>query len=175
MTRQATAKPVRSEGTRHAKATRKGTLGTVSGRSELERTLFSRLGKLLRLGTELRTSVDFAIAVSQGLGVVAAETLVEERLIERKELDSLVPRRTLAHRREQGQRLKRDESDMLARVAKVVTLAHQVFGETERARRWLRSPKKAFKGRTPFEMLASSEGAQLVEESLIRVDEGYFA
>jgi putative toxin-antitoxin system antitoxin component (TIGR02293 family) len=74
-----------------------------------------------------------------------------------------------------AQRLRRGESDAVARLAKIATLAEQVFGERTRARRWLRSPKKAFRGRCPIEMLGSSEGTRLVEEALLRLDEGYFA
>lgn len=175
MTRHPAGMIQRSENTGIVRAGRRAALGAARKRSGLERALFARLRRVLRLGTEPRTPVDFAIAVSQGLETGAADALVEEGLVERRELDVLVPRRTLSHRREHGERLKRGESDAVARVAKVVMLAEHVFGERERAGRWLRSPKKAYRGRTPFEMLDSSEGAQLVEEALVRVDEGYFA
>lgn len=175
MARQVVADRERAGPATIEKVARKTRPELAAGRGTLEKVVFGRLGKLLKLESAPRSSVDFAIAVAQGLSADSAETLVDEGILERQELDALVPRRTLSHRREQGQRLKRDESDALARVAKVAILAEHVFGESGRARRWLRSPKRAFKGLTPREMLATSEGAQLVEEALIRINEGYFA
>ena len=40
-----------------------------------------------------------------------------------------------------------------------------VFGDAEKARRWLRKPKKRFHDRTPLQMLRTDFGGRAVEET----------
>ena len=87
----------------------------------------------------------------------------------------ILPRRTLAHRVAKHQSLSREESDKAVRVARITALAEQVFGESERAWRWLRKPKRTFDGKTPMEMLGTEVGARLVEEVVQQIDHGIFA
>ncbi len=61
------------------------------------------------------------------------------------------------------------------RVARVTAAAEQVFGEPQRAWRWLRKPKRQFDAKSPIEMLASEAGARLVEELIIQIDNGLAA
>jgi putative toxin-antitoxin system antitoxin component (TIGR02293 family) len=60
-------------------------------------------------------------------------------------------------------------------VARIAAMAEQVFGEPERAWRWLRKPQQRFDGKAPIDMLATEAGARLVEEMLIQIDHGIFA
>ena len=87
----------------------------------------------------------------------------------------IVPRRTLARRRAKREPLSREESDKAVRVARITSLAEQAFGESERAWRWMRKPKRRFQGRTPIEILATEAGAPLVEEMICQVDDGIAA
>jgi putative toxin-antitoxin system antitoxin component (TIGR02293 family) len=87
----------------------------------------------------------------------------------------VIPARTLKHRRDKKQTLTRDESDKLARLARVFDLAVRVFGETKSAMHWLSLPKHRFDERTPIEMTQTDAGARGVEEMLIQLDEGMFA
>ena len=57
----------------------------------------------------------------------------------------------------------------------VLDLATHIFGFREEAIAWLSEPKCAFDGRIPFDMIASADGAQLVEEHLQRSRYGFFA
>jgi len=54
-------------------------------------------------------------------------------------------------------------------------MAGQVFGEPERAWRWLRKAQERFGGKAPVDMLATEAGARLVEEMLVQIDDGIFA
>jgi putative toxin-antitoxin system antitoxin component (TIGR02293 family) len=87
----------------------------------------------------------------------------------------VVPRRTLTHRRARREALSRDESDRVVRVARVLGLCVEVFGEPERGWRWLRAAKRQFRGRAPLDLLVTEAGARLVEELLYRIDEGMAA
>ncbi len=131
--------------------------------------------------------------VLQLLGVVSAddETLLEltetgiplSRLpilidlgLTRAELNALViPARTLAHRRAADSRLNRDESDRFLRVLRCLVQARQIFGDPEKALRWLRKAKSGLGGRTPLAALETETGARLVEEWLVRIDHGMAA
>lgn len=87
----------------------------------------------------------------------------------------IVARRTLAHRLAKHQDLSTEESDRAVRVAWVASLAEEVFAESDRAWRWLRKPKRQFRGRSPIDLLATGAGARIVEELLIQIDDGMAA
>jgi putative toxin-antitoxin system antitoxin component (TIGR02293 family) len=89
-------------------------------------------------------------------------------------LEVVIPARTLKHRRQRQEPLNLDESDRLARVARIYELAVKVFGDPEKARRWLSKPKIRFNEQTPFSMLRTDLGGRQVEEMLIQIDEGMF-
>jgi putative toxin-antitoxin system antitoxin component (TIGR02293 family) len=87
----------------------------------------------------------------------------------------VIPARTLKHRRQRQEPLNLDESDRLARVARLYKLAVKVFGDPEKAKRWLTKPKLRFDERTPLSMMHTGLGGQGVEEMLYQIDEGVFA
>ena len=90
-------------------------------------------------------------------------------------LEVVIPARTLKHRRQKKEPLNLDESDRLARVARLFELAVKVFGDPEKAKRWLTKPKIRFEERSPLSMMHTGLGGQGVEEMLYQIDEGVFA
>ncbi len=90
-------------------------------------------------------------------------------------LEVVIPARTLKHRRDRREPLSLDESDRLARVARIYELSVRVFGDAEKAKRWLTRPKHRFEGRSPLSMMRTETGGRQVEEWLIQIDEGMFA
>ncbi|MBB5503171.1 MbcA/ParS/Xre antitoxin family protein [Paraburkholderia sp. MM5384-R2] len=62
---------------------------------------------------------------------------------------------------------------LATRLAKIVAQAIAVFREQDQAIRWLVMPHKQFAGRTALEMAKTEDDARLVEEALVRIDEGY--
>jgi putative toxin-antitoxin system antitoxin component (TIGR02293 family) len=90
-------------------------------------------------------------------------------------LEVVIPLRTLKHRRQRNESLNIDESDRLARVAKMYELAVKVYGNAEDGRGWLLHPKDRFYERSPFAMLRTEAGERAVEEFLYQIDEGVFA
>ncbi|MGH9604102.1 MAG: antitoxin Xre-like helix-turn-helix domain-containing protein [Terracidiphilus sp.] len=89
-------------------------------------------------------------------------------------LGVVIPARTLKHRRQRGEPLNQDESDRLARVAKMYELAVKVYQGREDGKNWLLGPKRRFDERTPLAMLRTEKGEEAVEEILIQIDEGMF-
>lgn len=125
--------------------------------------------------SQIRSGEDVASLVEKRLPAATIKALVRGGLSDAEVYQLIVPRRTLAHRIAKHQPLSKGESDKAVRVARITAMAEQVFGEPERAWRWLRKPKRRFEGKTPVEMLASEAGARLVEETIGQIDHGIFA
>jgi putative toxin-antitoxin system antitoxin component (TIGR02293 family) len=115
-------------------------------------------------------------AIEAGLPLSAIEEFAAYSCIPVKDfLDAVIPLRTLKHRRERKETLNIDESDRLARIARLYELTVRVFGNPDKARHWLTRPKERFDGRTPLAMMRSGAGGRAVEEILYQIDEGVFA
>jgi len=89
------------------------------------------------------------------------------------ERDQIIPLKTLKTRIAKEQRLTVDESDRLFRAAHITAMADTLFGNDEKARRWLSKPKDRFSGRSPMAMLSTIQGTRQVEEMLIQLAEGF--
>ena len=122
-----------------------------------------------------RTEHEFIRLVEHGLATKVIDAMRRHGLSDEEVYALVLPRRTLAHRRSRREALSRDESDRVVRVARIAALAEHVFGEPERAWRWLRDAKKQLEGRTPLQLTATEAGARLVEAFLYRIDEGMAA
>ncbi len=124
----------------------------------------------------IRSPLDLARAVENGLPVETADALVEGGALDAAELYRLVvPRRTLSHRRAQGGRLTPAESDRVARVARTVALAQETLGNAGKARAWLRRSNRELGGAEPLDLLATDQGARTVEAVLDRLAYGVYA
>lgn len=136
--------------------------------------VLKRIQEILGL-QRLRTDQDLVKLVEHRLSSRAIDGLRESGVTDEEVYSLIVPRRTLTHRRARREALSRDESDRVVRVARVVAVSQQVFGDHERGWRWLRDAKRQFQGRAPLDLLATEAGARLVEELLYRIDEGMAA
>ena len=61
------------------------------------------------------------------------------------------------------------------RLERITTLADRVFGNSDKAHRWLCKPKRTLDGATPMDVVANETGARTVEEMLYRIGHGMFA
>jgi putative toxin-antitoxin system antitoxin component (TIGR02293 family) len=95
--------------------------------------------------------------------------------LEQSEIDeTVIPSRTLQHRRSRREKLTLVESDRVLRVIRVVSSAEAVYGSRERALAWLRRPNARLDGRAPLSLLQTDTGSRIVEELLVQIDEGMF-
>jgi putative toxin-antitoxin system antitoxin component (TIGR02293 family) len=85
-----------------------------------------------------------------------------------------IPNRTFDRRLAQGT-LNPEESDRLARVAKIFDEARAVFGSPEKARGWMSTPLAVFEGETPLQRADTSLGSTQVEDVLGRIDHGVYS
>ena len=95
--------------------------------------------------------------------------------LERSEIhDTVIPARTLQHRRSRREKLTLEESDRVLRVLRILSSAESVYGNRERALTWLRKPHARLEGRSPLSLAKTDTGSRIVEELLIQIDEGMF-
>jgi len=62
-----------------------------------------------------------------------------------------------------------------ARLARISNLAETVFGDREKALRWLGNPKRALNGNTPLSCLTDETGEQTVQDLLYQIDYGVYS
>ncbi len=128
------------------------------------------------LGARVRSELDLVRLVEEGLPPQVLEALAEHDAAALEEMWRLVlPRRTWLHRKARRQRLTPFESDRVSRLARVAALALRTFGRGELASAWLRRPSRALAGKVPLDLLGTDVGARLVEDELVRIDEGVYA
>lgn len=125
--------------------------------------------------TPLRSDRDLARLVDERLPLTSVESLSHHGMSDEEIYTFIVPRRTLVHRRSRREALTHDESDRAVRIARIASLAEEIFGNDAKAARWLRKTKTRFDGRSPLEMLRTEAGARLVEELLLQLDFGFAA
>lgn len=138
---------------------------------ERQRTLASDILGLERMpGSDLE-----AVRLVRSRLAPEAISALKQAGIGRQALERIVPRRTFEHRRLRKERLSVEESERAYRTASVLGLAEAVFGGRDKALAWLGTPKEAFGGEIPMDLLDTDLGARLVEEKLVAIDEGFFA
>ncbi|MCU1736727.1 MULTISPECIES: antitoxin Xre/MbcA/ParS toxin-binding domain-containing protein [unclassified Pseudomonas] len=89
------------------------------------------------------------------------------------ERDQIIPLKTLKTRVAKDQRLTVEESDRWFRAAHITAMADALFGNDEKAKRWLSKSKDRFSGKSPMAMLSTIQGTRQVEEMLIQLAEGF--
>ena len=112
--------------------------------------------------------------VERGLPTSSVEVLRTEGLTFGEVHTLVLPARTLKHRIEKKQALSIEETDRTLRVAMVLALAEQVFGDHDKALGWLRRPNKRVNDRPPIQLLRSEGGGELVRQMLHQIDEGIY-
>jgi len=136
--------------------------------------LYRRIERKLGV-SPLRSDRDLARLVEARLPLASVDALSSHGMTSEEIYSFILPRRTLVHRKSRHEALTHDESDRAVRVARIASLAEEVFGDDEKASRWLRKPKQRFEGRSPLELLRTEAGARLVEEMLLQLDYGFAA
>jgi putative toxin-antitoxin system antitoxin component (TIGR02293 family) len=121
------------------------------------------------------TPLDLSDAVGKGLPVKTVDQMSD--LIAPDDVNfryRIVPKATLARRRRaQRRRLSSDESERVARLARVWAFALDVWKSPASAQRFLREPHMLLRGRVPRELAAETEfGAREVEQVLGRLKYG---
>lgn len=108
--------------------------------------------------------------INDGLPLRAVDAFMTKAALEPVLRYRIVPKATLANRRRTESRLSREESARLARAAKVLALAEDVWGSADEARAFLVRSHPMLEDRRPIDVTLDNEfGADLVEGILQRL------
>jgi putative toxin-antitoxin system antitoxin component (TIGR02293 family) len=125
---------------------------------------------------KVSTEEDLRECLREGLPYEAFEALRAAFGLSLRDLGAVlgVPERTLARRKLQ-RRLRPDESDRLARLARIAAYAEDVLGGRRQAADWLRTPNRALGNEPPVVRLDTDLGARQIESVLGRIAHGVYS
>lgn len=116
--------------------------------------------------------LDLIHLIDRGLPLTALDRVAETIAGDTSFKYRIVPKASLARRR-QTHRLSADESERLARIARIWVAARAVWGSDEETRAFLNRPHPLLGDHRPLDLVVTSEmGAQLVDEVLGRLQFG---
>lgn len=139
-------------------------------------SIAERLGGEEVLEREIRSELDLAEAIHEGLSYRSLDHVLMSDDLEPGEAYELVgSRRTLMRKRKERTRLSSAESDRLARVVRIIARSEEALGDRERAHRWLRKENRALAGKRPLDLLDSDAGTRMVERILGRIEHGIYS
>jgi putative toxin-antitoxin system antitoxin component (TIGR02293 family) len=113
-------------------------------------------------------NADLAVvgAVRAGLPVTALDRLIADKTITEQKVEvRFIPRRRKGT-------LSPEQSDLVARLARIQAAAEEVFGDRSEARRWLRETNGRLGGQPLLALLDTEEGGRCVESVLGRIAHG---
>ena len=138
-----------------------------------------KLGGKRVLRRDITSELELVEAVRAGLPASALDHLLAEVapwVGSQAEVYRVVgSARTLQRKRTHRLALSVDESDRLARLARLLVRAEQALGDAERAHGWLLRDNRALGGQRPLSLLDSDAGALAVERALGRLEHGVHA
>lgn len=138
-----------------------------------------KLGGKRVLRREITSELELAEAVRAGLPFQSLDSLLAELAGwagSQADVYRVVgSARTLQRKRSARTDLSVDESDRLARLARLVVRAEEALGDAEKARHWLTQPNRALGGQRPLTLLDSDAGALAVERVLGRIEHGVYS
>ena len=129
------------------------------------------------LGLNVKDTVQLLHAIGRGFSFNTLERVRRETGLPMNRLaESIgISPRTLT-RRKKEKKLTASESDRLVSLARLLTLAIELFGgSSEKALRWFVTPSPALGNIPPIEMAGTETGAREVENLIGRLEHGVFS
>ena len=134
--------------------------------------VYRRLGGRRVLGREVASEADLALLVQARIPEQAVAAVQGNGFSDREIERFVIPARTRRYRREHKEPLTIEESDRLVRLARVQSLAEDVFGDAAKANKWLRQGLGTLGGQAPLEFARTEAGIRVVEQVLGKIDWG---
>ena len=121
-------------------------------------------------------NLEWALALRAGLNYTTVTSLARHTGFAPQRIFAAVnlSARTM-ERRKKHKKLSADESQKIARFARVVALGDAVFEDPQVTSRWLERENSALGGLVPMELLDTEEGAREVESVLHRLEYGIYS
>jgi putative toxin-antitoxin system antitoxin component (TIGR02293 family) len=127
------------------------------------------------IGIAPSSGLELAELVERGLLTKNLELLKAKGLTFTEMANIVVSPRTLKHRNARGENLSPVETERAIRVASIIRLAEEVFGNRETALRWLREEDDRLGDRTPLSLLHTEAGGREIASMLHGIGHGIFS
>jgi putative toxin-antitoxin system antitoxin component (TIGR02293 family) len=127
------------------------------------------------IGVSPKSALNLAEIAEKGLPTGSITYLKQKGLTFSEVSEIVISPRTLKHRKVRRELLSVEETGRMLRVARILALADQIFGNHEKALAWLRQVDERLNERTPLSMLHTEPGGCLVENLLWQIDEGVYS
>lgn len=128
------------------------------------------------LGKKLVNKMDLVELGSRGITKNAVSNLAKYLSLSSKQVADLLPvtERTL-QRYSPRQHFNQAVSEQVIHIAEALAKGTEIFKEKSKLLLWLNTPHKVFSGNTPFSLLSSRFGTELVLEELGRIEFGVYS
>jgi putative toxin-antitoxin system antitoxin component (TIGR02293 family) len=129
---------------------------------------------VLGLKQKIATDLDLAMAIEKGFPTSTIDSLIK-RIAPKDPTFAykIIPRATLSRQKRDNRRLSLEQSDSVARLARIWALANSVWKSEEATRRFLFEPHQLLGGKRPIDMaVRTAVGARMVEGILGRLEYG---
>jgi len=124
----------------------------------------------------LRSELDIVRMIRHGLPTEAVDHFLQASRLSFNAIEShVLPRRTFMRRRQSAQPLDPVESDRFLRLVRLVAMADETFGNSDKAMTWLGRENRVLDGQTPLSLADTDQGARSVEALLGRIGHGLAA
>ena len=133
---------------------------------------FRKLGGRAVLGQEVTSEADLARLVHRRIPLRALIYVKRGGFSDQEIGRFIIPERTQRHRKAKRQPLTVEESDRVVRLTRIQALTEDVFGDAEKANRWLRENLAILDGKPPLEVARTESGARVIEQMLAKIDWG---
>ena len=127
------------------------------------------------IGIAPASGLELAEIVEQGLPTKNLKLLKTKGLTFTEMAATVISPRTLKHRKARGENLSPVETERAVRVASIIRLAEEVFGNPGKALLWLRHTSARLNDRTPLSMLQTEAGGREIEAMLHGIAHGIFS
>ena len=138
----------------------------------LVETVFRKLGGREVLGQKVSSEADLARLVHRRIPLRALIYVKRGGFSDQEIGRLIIPERTQRHRKAKRQPLTIEESDRVVRLTRIQALTENVFGDVQKANRWLRENLAILDGRAPLEVARTESGARVIEQILGKIDWG---
>jgi len=133
--------------------------------------VFRKLGGRQALGEEVASEADLARVVFRRIPLKVLMYVKRSGFSDREIEHFIIPARTRRHRQVRKEPLT-VESNRLVRLTRIQALAEEVFGDAEKANRWLRENLGVLNGKPPLDVAQTEAGARVIEQILAKIDWG---
>jgi putative toxin-antitoxin system antitoxin component (TIGR02293 family) len=127
------------------------------------------------IGIKPKSDFELARLTEEGLPLDSIVSLKDHGLTFTEISDIIISPRTLKHRKSRRELLSNEETDRVVRVARLLSMAEEIFGSRKKALAWLRAKDDRLDNRSPLQMLSTESGGRLIENMLWQIDEGAFS